>query len=93
MNLKDSAEIIKKEIDSTANDKNKEDALKKSLDAMQAVEKVRDLIFKYRCSAVTLKNQKTYFTDHDIGYCKGALDVFEQTQEDIEGVLKRYDLL
>lgn len=69
------------------------DAVLTAVNALKAVEKCKDLIFKYRCSAVTMRNQKTYFTEHDVGYCEGTLDVFEETERDIESMLKEYKLL
>lgn len=75
------------------NDAESLEAIETALNSLKTIEKVKDLIFKYRCSAVTMRNQKTYFTEHDIGYCKGALEVFEEVERDIEGLLKENKIL
>ncbi len=94
MNGKERIEILKNEVLPTVqNDPKKNETLVMTINSMLALEKIKDLVFKYRCSAVAMRNQKTYFTDHDIGYCEGALQVFEEIDSDIEGILKTYKLL
>ncbi len=94
MNGKNSMEILKERVlPVVQNDAESLEAIETALNSLKTIEKVKDLIFKYRCSAVTMRNQKTYFTEHDIGYCKGALEVFEEVERDIEGLLKENKIL
>ncbi len=94
MNGKDSIQILKDKVMTTVQtDENAREAIEYTINSLQALEKIKDLILKYRCSAVTMRNQKTYFTEHDVGYCEGALEVFEEVDRDIEGILKNYKIL
>lgn len=94
MNGKDNIEVLKNKILPIVHNNEKySEVILNTVNSLLALEKVRDLIFKYRCSAVTMRNQKTYFTDHDLGYCEGALEVFEEVEKDIEGILKSYKVL
>jgi len=92
MNVKNSVEILKEKILPNVQ-KDEKEAMDVAINSLLAVEKIKDLIFKYRLSAVTMRNQKTYFTEHDVGYCEGALQVFEEVDNDIEGLLKTYKVL
>lgn len=94
MNEKENIEILREQIlPKIQSDAKQNDVVNSAINSLLALEKIKDLIFKYRCSAVTLRNQKTYFTDHDVGYCEGCLEVFEEVEKDIEGVLKNYKVL
>ncbi len=94
MNGKNNIDILKEKIlPVVQNDAECLEVVENAINSLKTIEKVKDLIFKYRCSAVTMRNQKTYFTEHDIGYCKGALEVFEEVERDIEGLLKENKML
>jgi len=94
MNGKESIEILKEQVMPIVQQNvNLSQAVVNSVNALIAIEIIKDLIFKYRCSAVTMRNQKTYFTDHDVGYCEGACEVFEEVDRDIESILKNYKVL
>ena len=94
MTGREKIEVLKDEVlPNVMSDVRQQEAVIMGINSIMTVEKIRDLIFKYRCSAVAMKNQKTYFTEHDIGYCEGALQVFEEVEKDIEGILKRYKVL
>ncbi len=94
MSGKENIEILREQILPTVqNNEKQNEVIVSTINSLLALEKIKDLIFKYRCSAVTIKNQKTYFTEHDIGYCEGCLEVFEEVERDIEGTLKNYKVL
>ena len=91
---KENIDILREQILPTVqNNEKQNEVIVSTINSLLALEKIKDLIFKYRCSAVTIKNQKTYFTEHDIGYCEGCLEVFEEVERDIEGTLKNYKVL
>ncbi len=70
MNEKESVKILKEQVLPIAQQNaNINTAVVNSINSLIAIEKIKDLIIKYRLSAVTMRNQKTYFTEHDIGYC------------------------
>lgn len=89
----DAIKILENEIKNTISENSENiDAVNSGVNALKMAEKLKEIIIRYRCSAVAMKNQKTYFTDHDVGYCEGTLDVFEQAQNDLEAILKEYKL-
>ncbi len=94
MNEKDSIKILREKIiPNNTGDERDKDALNMAVSSLQTIMKIKDLIFKYRFSAVSMRNQKTYFTEHDVGYCEGALQVFEEVEQDIEGILRENKML
>jgi len=94
MNEKDSIKVLREKVlPNVSQDADGNAAVNTAINSLQAIEKIKELIFKYRFSAVSMRNQKTYFTEHDIGYCEGALQVFEEVEQDIEGLLKLYKIL
>ena len=94
MNEKESIKILKEQVLPIAQQNaNINTAVVNSINSLIAIEKIKDLIIKYRLSAVTMRNQKTYFTENDIGYCEGACEVFEEVDRDIESILKSCKVL